>query len=158
MTPTHDRYTIERVLPARPADVFAAWSDPALKRRWFVDSDGPSWSEADYTLDFREGGTEVGRFVAADGPAPGVHENRTTFLQIVPEARIVFAYTMAHEGRVHSASLVTVTLAGAEGGTRLTFTEQMAVLGPSDGPEGRRAGWTHLLSALATSLREGAPA
>ena len=158
MTPAHDRFTLERTLHACRAHVFAAWSDPDLKRRWFVDSDGPHWTEEDYSLDFRVGGTEFGRFVAEDGPARGVHENRTTFLDIIPDERIVFAYTMALEGRVHSASLATVTLTDEGGGTRLTFTEQIAVLGPSDGAEGRCGGWTHLLSALESSLREGAPA
>lgn len=158
MTPTHERFTLERVIHACPAHVFAAWSDPALKRRWFVEPDGPRRAEEDHTLDFRVGGTEFGRFVVEDGPGKGVHENRTTFLDIVPGERIVFAYTMAMDGRIHSASLATVTFADEGGGTRLTFTEQIAVLGPSDGAEGRRGGWTHLLSALESSLREGAPA
>ena len=158
MTLTHDRFTLERVIRACPAHVFAAWCDSTLKRQWFAKADGPRRSKDDYSLDFRVGGTEFGRFVVEDGPGKGVHENRTTFLDIVPDERIVFAYTMALDGRTHSASLATVTFADEGSGTRLTFTEQIAVLGPSDGAEGRRGGWTHLLCALESSLRRGAPA
>ena len=152
MTVEHGGFTIERHLAAPPARVFALWSDPAKKRRWFVDSDGPAWTEADYALDFRVGGTERGRFTATDGPAKGVHENATHFLDIVPDERIAFAYTMAFEGRIHSASLATVTFEADGGGTRLTFTEQAAHFPPSDGEDMRKAGWTHLLNALTKEL------
>lgn len=36
-----------------------------------------------------------------------------------------------------------------------TFTiEQITTIGPSDGAEGRRHGWTHLLNALERTLKE----
>ena len=54
-------------------------------------------------------------------------------------------------------SLATVVLADEGGGTRLTFTEQMCVIPPSDGTEGRRAGWTELLAALETFLASDGP-
>lgn len=154
MNVSHDTFTIEREIPACPAHVFACWADPDLKRRWFVDSDGAEWSERDYDLDFRIGGTETGRFVLAEGPGAGEHRNMTYFLEIETESRIVFAYTMAINGRIHSASLATVTLDDLNGGTRLTYTEQMTMIGPSDGAEGRRHGWTHLLNALERTLKE----
>ena len=36
MTVTHATFTLERVYPAPPQRVFAAWSDPAAKARWFA--------------------------------------------------------------------------------------------------------------------------
>ena len=148
----HESFTLTRTIRACPAHVFALWSDAGAKRRWFVDSDGPEWSEADFSLDFRVGGTEQGRFTATDGPAKGVHENVTHYLDIVPDERIAFAYTMAFGGRIHSASLATVTFQDDGGGTKLTFTEQAAHFPPSDGREMRQAGWTHLLDALTNQL------
>lgn len=152
-TPIHDSFTIERRLAACPAHVWAAWADPALKRRWFVDSDGPEWQTLDYALDFRVGGQETGRFVLTQGPGAGEHANVTHYLDIVREQRIVFAYTMAQDGRIHSASLATVGFAEAGGGTILTFTEQAAFFGPADGAAGRRAGWEGLLDALEKTLK-----
>ncbi|MCA8878872.1 MAG: SRPBCC family protein [Rhodobacteraceae bacterium] len=150
---THDSFTIERRLAACPAHVWAAWSDPDLKRRWFVDSDGPDWQTAEYSVDFRVGGGETGRFVLSSGPGAGEHANVTHYLDIVPRTRIVFAYTMALDGRIHSASLATVRLEESGGGTILTFTEQGAYFAPSDGATGRRAGWEALLTALERILK-----
>lgn len=142
----HDRFTIERVYPRCRAHVWAAWSDPARKWSWFGGGPMPS----DYRLDFRTGGTELARFASPMGQ----HENRTTYLDIQPDRHIAFAYSMAMDGRVHSASVATVEFFDQDGGTRLVFTEQIATLGPSDGPEGRRHGWGELLSALDRWLAE----
>lgn len=152
----HDSFTLTRDIHACRAHVFAAWADPALKRRWFVDGDGPGWSERDHALDFRPGGTETGRFVLTEGPGAGEHRNVTHYLDIVPDVRIVFAYTMALNGRIHSASLATVMFEDLGGGTRLTFTEQGAFYEHSDGAAGRRHGWAHLLASLETSLQRKA--
>ena len=153
--PEHDAFTLTRTLSARPADVFALWSDAEAKKRWFVDSDGPEWTLDAYELDFRVGGQELGRFELTDGPGKGLHENRGHYLDIVPNERIAFAYTMALDGRIHSASLATVTFTDEGGGTRLTYHEQIANFPPSDGVEGRRGGWTHLITALERELERG---
>jgi uncharacterized protein YndB with AHSA1/START domain len=105
MTIDHDSFTLERRIPVPPSRVYACWADPELKRRWFVESDGPAWQTERYDLDFRVGGTESGSFVLKSGPGAGRHENMTHFLDIVPDERIVFAYTMTADGRIHSASL-----------------------------------------------------
>lgn len=156
MNVEHESFTLTRDIAACPAHVFACWADPDLKRAWFVDGDGPAWRTREYELDFRTGGAETGRFVLTEGPGQGEHRNRTHYLDIEPERRIVFAYTMALDGRIHSASLATVTFEDRNGGTRLTYTEQMTCIGPSDGAEGRRHGWTHLLNALERTLKETA--
>jgi uncharacterized protein YndB with AHSA1/START domain len=36
----HSTFAIERTYPARAARVFAAFSDPAIKRRWFAEGEG----------------------------------------------------------------------------------------------------------------------
>ena len=148
MTIDHQSFTLERRIAAPPSRVFACWSDPELKRRWFVESDGPEWRTERYDLDFRTGGTESGSFLLEEGPGARRHENITHFLDIVPEERIAFAYTMAVAGRIHSASLATVTFAAADGGTLLRFTEQGAFFEGTEGVVDRRAGWEHLLDAM----------
>ncbi len=149
MTISHDVFTLERTIAATPANVFRAWAETDLKRAWFVDSDGPEWATNAYSLDFRVGGHESGAFELTEGPGKGLHENATTFLDIEENARIVFAYTMAMNGRRHSASLATVTFEPVEAGCRLSYTEQGAFFDGSDGVAMRRGGWEHLLGALA---------
>lgn len=48
-------WTVERDYPHRPATVFAAWADPAVKVRWF---DVSERAAASYRNDFRFGGQE----------------------------------------------------------------------------------------------------
>jgi uncharacterized protein YndB with AHSA1/START domain len=52
----HD-FTIERRLRQTPAQAFRAFADPELKRRWFGVPEG--WTDAQWELDFRVGGSEV---------------------------------------------------------------------------------------------------
>jgi hypothetical protein len=59
---------------------------------------------------------------------------------------------MAMNGRVHTVSLATIVFLDEGGGTRLRYTEQMCVLPPSDGPQGRAHGWSALLDGLGNYL------
>ena len=146
----HDTITIERGYDATPARVFAAWADPAARQRWFVEEDG--W-ESEYRQDFRVGGRESGWFRQPGGE---VYSNESLFQDIVPDRRIVFAYTMARGKAPISASLTTVELLPAGGGTRLVFTEQIALLDGGDNAADREQGWRGLLDKLAAELQRPA--
>lgn len=147
----HSTFCIERTYRASPARVFAAFADPAIKRRWFAEGEG-CVVEA-FTADFRVGGRESARFRFGDMPEM---RNETVFLDIVPERRLVFAYSMAVGTAPFSASLATVVLARSGDSTTLTYTEQGAYFEHSDGPQGREAGWGTLLESLGRELAAGA--
>jgi len=133
---SHDSFLIERVYPNCRDHVWAAWSDPDKKRAWF----GDGLTE----IDFCEGGVQRGSFKNHMGD----HSNETTFFEITDRERIVFAYSMAMNGVIHSVSLVTVVFEDQGGGTLLRYFEQMCIIPPSDGVEGRRQGWQALLDSL----------
>ena len=78
----HRTLGVERTYPAPPARVFAAFADPATKRRWFAESPGVEVEE--FALDFRVGGFERTRFRFVGG-AP--MRNDTLFLDIAPIPR-----------------------------------------------------------------------
>ena len=107
-----------------------------------------------FAFDFSVGGVERHQF---DSPM-GKHANHTTYFDIADEERIVFAYSMSLNGRVHSVSVATVTFADAGGGTRVEFTEQITLIGDSDGAEGRTQGWTALLDNVEKVLTAELPA
>lgn len=141
----HDSFTIERTYPNCREHVWSAWATPAKKAKWFG-------GDVD-RMDFRVGGSER----AAFRDAMGEHVNETRYFELVEGERIVMAYSMAVNGRVHTVSLATVLLADAGGGTHLTFTEQMCVIPPSEGVGGRRHGWSELLGAMAAYLATDRP-
>src|SRR5260221_1842814 len=133
---------------AVPAErVFAAFSDPAKKRKWFADGEGAKIES--YELDFRVGGKEITRMQFSDFPAC---TNDTYFLVIVPNHRIVIAYTMTMNNHAFSSSQATFELVPSEDGTTLVFTEQAAFFEKSDGPKLREEGWRQLFEQLARAL------
>ena len=136
----HATFTIERIFPNCRAHVWSAWAMREKKAVWLGDRD--------LALDFRPGGSERGAFK----DQMGEHVNEGRYFEILDQQRIVLAYSMALNGRVHTVSLATILFADEGGGTRVNYTEQMCVIPPSDGAQGRRHGWTHLLAGLATYL------
>ena len=152
---THGSFTIERRFRQSPSKVFGAFADPAKKRRWFAE--GPGFHLESYDVDFREEGFERSRFrFLADKP---IEEgtpctNDTVFLDIVPNERIVFAYTMKIAGNRISSSHTTVEFQPDGTGTLMVFTEQAAFFEGGDGIDIREQGTRDLIENLARELGE----
>ncbi|MGA2134201.1 MAG: SRPBCC family protein [Bryobacteraceae bacterium] len=147
----HSTFVIERHYPVAPERVFTALAEPDRKRRWFAEVRGLGMQQFD--MDFQVGGIERSSFRLTSGPfSGGIVANRTTYLDIVDNRRIVIAYSMAMDGRRFSASLATFELLPDETGTRLVFTEQGAYFESSDGPQMRQEGWRKHLENLAAEL------
>jgi uncharacterized protein YndB with AHSA1/START domain len=140
---THATFTIERTYPVTPDQVFAAFADPAKKRRWFFPEQGAQVEE--HEMNFHVGGAERKTFRVEQGMSC---RNETFYQDIVPDQRIVFAYTMSVEGRPISSSQSTVELLPDGKNTRLLFTEQAAFFEGADGPEMRQSGWNSLFTRL----------
>ncbi|WP_242895227.1 SRPBCC domain-containing protein [Actinomadura litoris] len=150
----HDTFTIARRLDAPPAEVFAAFADTHVRRRW---ARLPGSGSA-YHHEFRVGGGETARstFTVLDAP-PEHLDYRSRYLDIVPDRRIVYVYASTVNDVLRWTSLVTVQLDGDAGSTDLAWTEQVAFLartgdGSADLPHLRGA--TALrLNGLAVTLR-----
>jgi uncharacterized protein YndB with AHSA1/START domain len=145
---THSTFVLERTFEVPPARVFAAFADPAIKARWF--GGPPEWETTESSMDFRVGGGDIDR----GGPKGGFFTSfESRYLDIVPDARIIFAYDMHLDGAHISCSLTTVEFAAVEGGTRLTLTEQGAYLDGYDDAGAREHGTGELLDALGLELQ-----
>ncbi|MBX4929184.1 SRPBCC family protein [Rhizobium binae] len=119
----HVTLVIERHLKAPVARVFRAWSMPESKRQWFACHG--DWVPLEYGLDFRSGGLERNYVADTDGL---LHAYDARYIDIVPDARIIYAYEMRlGESRI-SVSLATVVFETEPGGTKMVFTEQAVFL------------------------------
>jgi len=143
---THSSFVIERKYSVAPERVFAAFADSAKKRRWFTAGENRT---REFEMDFRVGGSEHSHFQMEDGTPIA---NDTSYHDIEPNRRIVFAYTMSVGGRRISTSLATIELLAAEAGTDFVFTEQSAFYEGADGPKIRQEGWGRLLGQLEKEL------
>jgi uncharacterized protein YndB with AHSA1/START domain len=143
----HATFVIERTYDAPSTRVFAAWSRPTAKARWFAGSEDALGDT--YELDFRVGGSEVSRGGPPGGP---VFTFRAHIHEIVPDERIVYSYDMYLDETCISASVTTVEFRPEKVGTRLTFTEQGAFLDGADTPAEREEGTGGLLDRLGEAL------
>jgi uncharacterized protein YndB with AHSA1/START domain len=137
----HSTFTLERSYAAPPAAVFAAWSDPDTKAKWFAADDDR------YTLDFRVGGTE-----AVHGGDGADLVARSEYHDIVPDERIVYTTALFTGEVLSTVSLTTVRFTRDGAGTRLVLTEQGTFLDDQEQPAWREQGTGDWLDALGRSL------
>lgn len=148
MTVTNAMFSIERVLNASPARVFAAYSSLEAKSTWFK---APSDIETlNREFDFRVGGKE--RFHAR-WPTGMITDFQATYHDIVENERIILVYDMFHNGAKLSVSLLSVELRAEGDRTRLIHTEQGCYLtGGDEAVRSREHGTTWHIDNLVAVL------
>ncbi|MFC1411928.1 SRPBCC family protein [Streptacidiphilus sp. N1-12] len=147
---THSTFTIERVFPAPPARVFAAWGDQEAKNRWFAGVDTADPDAATLEVDFRVGGIERGSFTNQEGGPVFTYE--ACFRDIVPNERIVLTNHMHSDATPISVNLVSIQFDAEGDGTRLTLTDHGAYLDGHDRADWREGGTSDELDRLAVEL------
>lgn len=152
MPVVHATFAFEKSYPHPVAKVFAAFSDPAKKARWY--SRTPGAAESGLDMDFRVGGREHMRYIMGDQtPFPGaILSADGLYLDIIPDSRIVIGSNMAMNGTPFSGSLICFEFEADGATTRLTITHDGAFFENADGPAMREQGWQTLLDRLADSL------
>ena len=148
----HATAIVEKSYAKPVSQVFAAFSDPTKKRRWYAERPGHAVER--YEMDFQPGGSEILAYrLGADSPFPGaLITNQEIFQDIVPGQRIVVVSAMSFEGRRFSASLVTFEFLETATGCDLICTHQDAFFEGADGPDLRAKGWQGLLARLDKEL------
>ena len=149
----HETLRFERRFDAPPARVFGAFADPEARARWGVPS--PTVGLVYLATDFRVGGLDVSR-CGPMGDLKFLVENR--YHDIVDDRRIVSSETVACDGSLLSAALITVEFNPEGKGTRLVVTDQVAAIDGPDMIEGARAGMGAALDNLVREINgEAAP-
>lgn len=120
---------IVRVLPAKPEQVFDAWTDPEAVRVWMCPGD---IFESPATMDVRVGGafTITMRSPGKDDVHTGVYQ------EVDRPRRLVFTWSSA--GTRHRPTLVSIDLRAVAGGCELTLVHEDL---PPDAVELHTVGW-----------------
>jgi uncharacterized protein YndB with AHSA1/START domain len=132
---------IERHLAAPPERVFETWLDPASMARWLSPT-----GRALATTDPRPDGRF--RVVMLGNGTEIEHVGR--YLELVRGRRLRFTWRSPYTG---GDSIVTVELAPAPGGTRLTLLHEGL---PGEHADPHAGGWGQILDLLAAELATSA--
>lgn len=144
----HDVFTLERVYAAPPAAVFRALTVKEAKAKWF--KGGDEQTILVHEMDVRPGGRERLQGRWAKGT---VTTFDAVYLDVIADARLIYAYEMHIDERKISVSLATVSLAPEGAGTRLTVTEQGTFIDGYEDNGSRKEGTGFLLDRMGESLK-----
>ena len=117
VTSTEDRdLVLTCTFDALPEKVYEAWTDPGLMKHWFTPK---PWSTAKVETDVRQGGASLVVMRSPDGTE---FPNYGTYLEVVPNRRLVFtdAYSSAWEPSEKPFMTVILTFEPEGAGTRYT--------------------------------------
>lgn len=134
--------TLKRRLAASPARVYAAWTEPSQIVGWFCPTGAKVlFAETDVRVDgcFR---------VAFQTPDGETHDVRGTYLEVAPDAKLVF--TWAWITMPDRESRVTVALRPDGDGCMLTLIHEM--LADEAARDGHVTGWNGALDKLENFL------
>lgn len=120
-SPTSGSFTINRQFKHGTEKVFAAFSEPATKAKWFSGPDGAEQLER--KVDVKTGGSEVLKIKWTTGMITHFIAKYHTVEQA---KRIVYSYDLMIDGKHHSTSLAVVELTPVGKNTDMTFTEFVA--------------------------------
>jgi uncharacterized protein YndB with AHSA1/START domain len=130
--------TIKRRLPAPPARVYGAWTEPEKMVRWW----GPERSEASFAeADPRVGGRFRVVFRTEDGEG---HDVSGVYREVKPAEKLVF--TWAWRSMPERESLVTLTL--KEDGAETLLTLKHEQFADEAARDRHRYGWNGALDNL----------
>lgn len=150
---TNAAFTIERMLNASPARVFAAFSSLEAKTAWFRAPADIVTLARDF--DFRVGGRE--RFHAR-WPSGMESDFQAVYHDIVENERIVLVYDLFHNAEKLSVSLQTIELRPEGAGTRLLHTEQASYFsGGIEAVQGREHGTAWHIDNLVALIENREP-
>ncbi|MBN9287978.1 MAG: hypothetical protein BGO43_00530 [Gammaproteobacteria bacterium 39-13] len=137
---------IKRTISASCEEVFAAWSQPELMKKWLFPL-RPGW-HALASNDFKVGGHYKQEMIAADGK---VYAHTGIYQEIIPNQKIVFTW---NSDSVQN-TLVTIELRPEGNKTELTLIHEL--LPNEEQKKNHNEGWEGCLDNLSQFASENYP-
>lgn len=143
---------LERTFDATPEEVFDAWTNPEVLRRWWAAA--PTWRTPVAEVDLRVGGNY--RLSMEDPETGAVHTVVGEYREVHRPERLAYSWSWEQgDGSVGHVSTVTVDFI-AEGAGTTVVLEHIGLATP-ESCEQHRHGWIGCLENLQTRLFATAP-
>lgn len=136
------RLRLQRTFDAPAEEVFDAWTNPEVLRRWWVAD--PTWRTSVADVDLRVGGAY--RLSMEDPAAGTTHTVVGEYREVSRPERLVYSWSWEEDGQAGHVSTVTVEFVGE--GERTTVVLEDTDLPSSESPDGHRKGWEGCLGML----------
>ncbi len=138
---------LERTFDAPAEEVFDAWTNPEVLRRWWAA--GPGWRTALAEVDLRVGGAY--RLSMEDPDAGTLHTVRGEYREVRRPERLVYSWSWEEAGGgTGHASTVTVEFLGE--GERTTVVLEHSGLESPQSRDKHRVGWEGCMESLRTRI------
>ncbi len=139
---------LHRLVDAPPAALFRCWTEPDLLKRWFAPE---PWTVPEAELDLRVGGASR---IVMQGPDGTRYPSRGVYLEIVPDARLVFTDAFVDAWTPSPKPFMTVILTfAAEAGGRTRYAARARHWTPEDRAQhesmGFHQGWGRCADQMA---------
>jgi uncharacterized protein YndB with AHSA1/START domain len=135
---------LERSFKAPPEEVFDAWTNPEVLRRWWAA--GADWHESGAEVDLRVGGRY--RLSMQDPESGDVHVVGGTYRVVERPERLVYSW-LWEDGDGHKSE---VSVRFQPDGDGTTVVLEHSALGSVESAERHRHGWEACIDNLATRV------
>jgi uncharacterized protein YndB with AHSA1/START domain len=149
--PTDTSLRVQRTFDAPVEEVFNAWTDPEVMRRWWRAN--PAWTTPVAEVDLRVGGRYR---ISMEDPADGSrHTVGGEYTEVTPPTRLAYSWQW-EEGGQPGDQVSAVTVDFRADGPRTTVVLEHSGLGSSESRDSHGQGWDGVLEMLQAQLSDAA--
>jgi len=146
-----EQLRLERSFAAPREEVFRAWTEPEVLRRWWAAA--PDWESTRAEVDVRVGGRY--RLSMRDPQSGDEHTVGGEYVEIDPPARLVYTWTWEGGDADSPGAGSTVTVEFLEDGERTTVVLTHDGIADERSRDQHAQGWTGCLDNLGTRVFGG---
>ncbi len=151
--PTETSLRVERTFDASPEEVFDAWTNPEVLRRWWRPN--PAWTTPVAEVDLRVGGRY--RISMEDPENGSKHTAAGEYSEVSRPERLVYSWQWEEEdGRLGPASTVAVDFRADGDGERTTVVLEHSGLISAESRDSHTHGWAGIFEMLEAHVLESA--